>query len=104
VSDGLDEAFRSSTRLRIAAFLSGCEEAEFRAVQEYCELSAPTLSKHAAALEASGHVGIRKGHVGKTPRTWLTLTEHGRTALAGHLDELQRIAATAARHGNSHRG
>nr|WP_239148843.1 transcriptional regulator [Streptomyces sp. SID12501] len=89
--------------MRIASFLSGCEEAEFRAVQEYCELTAPTLSKHAAALEATGYVEIRKGHVGKTPRTWLTLTEQGRSALAGHLAELQCIAATAARHGNSHR-
>ncbi|WP_431954636.1 transcriptional regulator [Actinacidiphila sp. bgisy167] len=101
--DGLDEAFRSSTRLRIAAFLSGCDEAEFRAVQEYCELTAPTLSKHAAALESAGYVEVRKGHVGKTPRTWLTLTDNGRAALAGHLAELQNIAVTAARHGNDHR-
>ncbi|MFJ4842519.1 transcriptional regulator [Streptomyces sp. NPDC088746] len=103
MTDGLDEAFRSSTRLRIAAFLSGCDEAEFRAVQEYCALTAPTLSKHAAALEGAGYVEVRKGHVGKTPRTWLALTEQGRAALAGHLAELQLIADTAARHGNGHR-
>ncbi|MBX6387274.1 MAG: transcriptional regulator [Microbispora sp.] len=76
--DGLDETFRTATRLRISAFLSGCDEAEFRAVQEYCELTAPALSKNVAALEKIGYVTVRKGYVGKAPRTWLALTAKGR--------------------------
>ncbi|MEU2856450.1 transcriptional regulator [Streptomyces syringium] len=96
IEDGLDETFRTATRLRISAFLSGCDEAEFRAVQEYCELSPSALSKNVAALESAGYMTVRKGHVGKTPRTWLALTPAGRDALAGHLAALQRIAETAA--------
>jgi DNA-binding MarR family transcriptional regulator len=96
--DGLDETFRTATRLRISAFLSGCEEAEFRAVQEYGDLSPSALSKNISALEEAGYVTVRKGHVGKTPRTWLALTDVGRAALAGHLAALQQIADSAARH------
>ncbi|MFE7271146.1 transcriptional regulator [Streptomyces sp. NPDC057623] len=99
--DGLDETFRTATRLRISAFLSGCDEAEFRAVQEYCDLSPSALSKNVSALEDAGYVTVRKGHVGKTPRTWLALTPAGREALAGHLAALQHIADTAARHARS---
>ncbi|MGY5031223.1 transcriptional regulator [Streptomyces sp. 900116325] len=98
MTDELDDAFRTANRLRISAFLSGCDEAEFRAVQEYCDLSPSNLSKNVAALEELGYVKVRKGHVGKTPRTWLVLTEDGRQALAGHLAALQHIADTAARH------
>ncbi|MFF1418797.1 transcriptional regulator [Streptomyces sp. NPDC058280] len=98
MTDELNDAFRTANRLRIAAFLSGCDEAEFRAVQEYCDLSPSNLSKNITALEQLGYVAVRKGHVGKTPRTWLALTEDGRDALAGHLATLQRIADTAARH------
>jgi len=101
VTDGLDETFRTATRLRISAFLSGCDEAEFRAVQEYCDLSPSALSKNVSALEDAGYVTVRKGHVGKTPRTWLALTLAGREALAGHLAALQLIADTAARHARS---
>jgi DNA-binding MarR family transcriptional regulator len=97
MTEELDDAFRTTTRLRIAAFLSGCDEAEFRAVQDYCEVSPSNLSKNVAALEDLGYVSVRKGHVGKTPRTWLALTDAGRKALAGHLAFLQQIADAAAR-------
>jgi DNA-binding MarR family transcriptional regulator len=99
VTDGLDDAFRTVTRLRVCAFLSGCDEAEFRAVQESCELTPSALSKNVSALEDIGYVLVTKGHVGKVPRTWLSLTPAGRRTLADHLTALQRIAATAAQHG-----
>ena len=98
MTDGLDETFRTATRLRIAAFLSGCDEAEFRAVQEYGDLSPSALSKNVSAFEEAGYISVRKGHVGKTPRTWLALTDAGRAALAGHLAALQAIADSAALH------
>lgn len=98
MTDALDDAFRATVRLKIAAFLSGCDEAEFRAVREYAELSPSALSKHAAALEELGYLAIRKGYAGKTPRTWLSLTPEGRRALAGHLAALRAIAETAARY------
>ncbi|HEX6685467.1 MAG TPA: transcriptional regulator [Candidatus Limnocylindrales bacterium] len=97
--DGLDDLFLTATRLRIVAFLSGCAEAEFRAVQDYCEMTPSALSKSVAVLESAGYVAVRKGHVGKTPRTWLSLTASGGRALTTHLAALQWIADTAKSHG-----
>ncbi|MBD0692990.1 winged helix-turn-helix domain-containing protein [Streptomyces sp. CBMA123] len=90
-----DELIHQPTRLAVVAFLSGCAEAEFRAVREGCGVSESALSKVAATLEAASYLTIRRGYVGKRPRTWLRLTPEGRRALASHLAELQRIAADA---------
>jgi DNA-binding MarR family transcriptional regulator len=94
----LNDVFRTVTRIRIVAFLSGCDEAEFGAVQEYCDLSPSNLSKNVSALEGIGYVTSRKGYVGKKPRTWLALTDGGRSALVSHMAALQEIADSAARH------
>ncbi len=97
MSGDIDDAFRTTHRLRLAAFLSGCDEAEFQAVQRHCGLSASHLSKLAADLHDQGYVAVRKGHVGKVPRTWLALTDDGRRALGDHLAALQEIASNVAR-------
>ncbi|MFQ6398237.1 transcriptional regulator [Nocardia sp. KC 131] len=94
-SGELDPAFRSASRIRVAAYLSGCDEAEFQAVQTYCELTPSNLSKLVSAMEEIGYVSARKGYVGKTPRTWLALTALGRSALAAHLNTLKKIAESA---------
>ena len=45
-----------------------------------------------STLEQAGYVKVRKGYVGKRPRTWLSLTRNGRTAYTGHLAALREIA------------
>lgn len=90
-ASGLDETFATMPKLKAAAFLAGCGEAEFAAVAEACELSAATLSKAATALETAGYVRIRKGYLGRRPRTWLALTPAGRTAFEGHLAALDAL-------------
>lgn len=87
----LDEAFATMPKLKTAAFLAGCGEAEFGTVTQACELSPATLSKAATALEAAGYVRVRKGYLGKRPRTWLSLTMAGRTSFEGHLAALDAL-------------
>ncbi|MET8622895.1 transcriptional regulator [Kitasatospora sp. NPDC004669] len=84
------------------AFLGACREAEFGAVRDHCEVSDSVLSKAAAALEEVGYLAVKKGYVGKRPRTWLAATREGRAALAAHLAELQRIVAAAEAAGARH--
>ncbi|WP_328333835.1 MULTISPECIES: winged helix-turn-helix domain-containing protein [unclassified Streptomyces] len=91
----LDETIQHPTRLAVAAFLSACDEADFAAVRDGCQVSDSVLSKTASALEAAGYLDIRKGHVGKRPRTWLSLSPTGRQALDDHLTALQDIVAAA---------
>ncbi|MEE4495619.1 winged helix-turn-helix domain-containing protein [Streptomyces sp. BE230] len=91
----LDEVVHHPSRLAVAAFLSACAEADFATVRDRCGLSDSALSKIATALEAPGYVHIRKGHVGRRPRTWLSLTPAGRDALVRHVAALQAIAESA---------
>ena len=89
----LDELIHAPVRLSIVATLAQVDEAEFAHVRDTVEVSDSVLSKQATQLEAAGYVKIRKGYVGKRPRTWLSLTPAGRTAYTGHLEALRAIAA-----------
>ncbi|WP_248963680.1 winged helix-turn-helix domain-containing protein [Sphaerisporangium perillae] len=89
----LDPAIHAPARLRVMSLLAAVEEAEFSFVRDEVEVSDSVLSKHAAALEAAGYVVIRKGHVGKRPRTWLKLSPAGRQAYRAHVAALQEIVA-----------
>lgn len=95
----LESGLQHPTRLSVVAFLSGCGEAEFKAVRDGLELSDSALSKTIATLESAGYLSVRKGFVGRRPRTWLALTAEGRRRLAEHLAALQRIAEQARGHG-----
>jgi DNA-binding MarR family transcriptional regulator len=78
-------------RLSILACLAQVEEADFSFVAKLVEISAPTCSKHLTVLEDAGYVTVRKGAVGRRPRTWLALTPAGRQALTEYLTALQAI-------------
>jgi DNA-binding MarR family transcriptional regulator len=88
----LDEVIHAPVRLSIVAALAQVDEAEFAHVRATIEVSDSVLSKQATQLESAGYVKIRKGYVGKRPRTWLSLTTAGRAAYTRHLNALRAIA------------
>jgi DNA-binding MarR family transcriptional regulator len=90
-----DPVIVTTTRLSIVALLAAAEEMEFAAVRDAVGLSDSALSKQASALEAARYVRIRKGYVGKRPRTWLSLTALGRHQFAQHVAALNAIVAQA---------
>lgn len=87
----LDPVIHAPARLQIVSLLAAATEAEFAFVRDSLEISDSVLSKHAAALEKAGYVEIRKGYVGKRPRTWLRLSAQGRRAFTAYVDALQQI-------------
>jgi DNA-binding MarR family transcriptional regulator len=87
----LDEYLSLPIRLSIAAALAKVDEAEFAAVRDIIEASDPVLSKQVSVLENAGYVNIKKGYIGKRPRTWLSLTAEGRAALSHHLTALHAL-------------
>jgi DNA-binding MarR family transcriptional regulator len=91
----LDDTFSSAVRLRICAYLSGCEEADFKAVQQFCDLTQPNLSKNLTALADRDYVHIRKVASGRYTKTRLRLTTRGHAALQSHVAALQDIVTTA---------
>ena len=94
----LDPLIHAPTRLSIMALLAGVTEAEFATVRDSVGVSDSVLSKQASLLEAASYLTIRKGYVGKRPRTWLSLTPAGREAFDAHVAALQRIVAQADGH------
>lgn len=88
----LDDTIHSPVRFSIVTTLAGSDEVEFSAVRDGVEVSDSVLSRQVSTLEGAGYVKVRKGYVGKRPRTWLSLTAAGRRALAAHLDALREIA------------
>lgn len=93
---GLDDVIHAPIRFSIMATLSAVDKAEFSLVRDTVEISDSALSKQATVLEQAGYVRIKKGYVGKRPRTWLSLTAAGRTAYAAHVTALTTIARSLA--------
>ncbi|GAT69752.1 arsR family transcriptional regulator [Planomonospora sphaerica] len=89
----LDPVIHAPVRLQIVALLAAADEAEFGFVRDQVGVSDSVLSKHASALEGAGYVEIRKGYIGKRPRTWLKLSLQGRRAYTLHVAALQTIVA-----------
>jgi DNA-binding MarR family transcriptional regulator len=94
----LEEVFTSAVRLRMCAYLSGCEEADFKAVQDYCQLTQPNLSKNVTVLVERGYVEVSKVASGRYTKTRLRLTDIGQSALDGHVAALQAIVDRARSH------
>lgn len=88
---GLDPTIHAPIRLRICAFLSPLEEAEFRVIREELAVSESVLSKHMARLEAAGYIRIHKD-VMDARRSWAALTPPGRRALSEHVRALRKLA------------
>lgn len=88
----LDEVIHAPVRFSITAALTTVDEADFATVRDAVEVSDSVLSKQVATLEAAGYVKVRKGYVGRRPRTWLSLTRRGRAAYEAHLAALREIA------------
>ncbi|WP_333617791.1 winged helix-turn-helix domain-containing protein [Dietzia sp.] len=88
----LDDVIHSPVRLSIVASLNTVEEADFATVRDAVEVSDSTLSKQVSALEKAGYVRVKKGFVGKRPRTRLSLTKEGVAAFHRHLEALRAIA------------
>ena len=82
----IDEVIHAPVRFSIVAALAQADEAEFAAVRDAVQ------SKQVTILEAAGYVVVRKGYVGKRPRTWLRLSKTGAVALQEHLAALRAIA------------
>jgi DNA-binding MarR family transcriptional regulator len=92
---GPDPVINTTTRLSLMAVVAGVQEVEFAAARDASGLSDSVVSKQAMALEAAGYMTLRKGHVGRRPRTWLSLTPAGRQALRRHITALRRIVDLA---------
>lgn len=91
----LSETLHQPVRFSIAAALAATESMDFGTLRDRIQVSDSVLSKQISLLEQAEIVQVKKGFVGKRPRTWLTLTKTGRAAWTDHLAALQEIAGGA---------
>lgn len=91
----LNDHLTHPVRFSLVAALAATDEIEFATVRDHLQVSDSVLSRQASALEAEGIVRIRKGFVGKRPRTWFSLTPSGRRTWEAHLATLREIAGGA---------
>ena len=82
---GREPVFETGPRLALCALLQGADWVDFRTAREMLGVADSALSKHSRTLEDAGYLEVRKGSVGRRPRTWFRLTPAGRTALRSHL-------------------
>jgi DNA-binding HxlR family transcriptional regulator len=99
-----DPLIHPITRLSICGLLAaGADWVEFAALRDAAGISDSVLSKQSRVLEDAGYLEVRKGAVGRRPRTWFRLTAQGRHALEGHLAWLAQLeeAVSGGRAGNA---
>jgi DNA-binding MarR family transcriptional regulator len=92
-----DELIHAPTRLAIVSLLAAAQWAAFSYIRDELGLSDSALSKQLSILESAGYVEIRKGFVGKRPRTSASLSSAGRQAFDQHVVALQQILARSQR-------
>ena len=92
-----DPLIHPITRLSICGLLAaGADWVEFAALRDAAGISDSVLSKQSRVLEDAGYLEVRKGSVGRRPRTWFRLTAEGRQAVQGHLAWLSQLEEAVA--------
>jgi DNA-binding MarR family transcriptional regulator len=97
VTARLDPLIHPISRLSICGLLAaGADWVEFAALRDAAGISDSVLSKQSRVLEDAGYVEVRKGAIGRRPRTWFRLTTQGRHAVEGHLAWLAQLQETVS--------
>ena len=87
-----DPLIHPITRLSICGLLAaGADWVEFAALRDAAGISDSVLSKQSRVLEDAGYVEVRKGAIGRRPRTWFRLTAQGRQAFQDHMAWLAQL-------------
>lgn len=87
----LNDQFSNPIRLSLMAALMRVDEIDFQTLRDALEISDSAMSKQIGLLETCRYIHVRKGFVGKRPRTWLSSTPAGRKAFTAHVAALQRV-------------
>ena len=94
-TNGIDDVVHQRHRLGILTIAAESKRVEFGYLREALDLTGGNLSRHLTVLVDAGLLDMEKGYDGKRPRTWVSITQAGRTALA---TEIAALRALVARH------
>ncbi len=88
---GLDDTVHQKARLGILAVVAEGGHADFPYLKDVLGLTDGNLGRHLEVLAGSGLVHVEKGFVGRRPRTRVTITRAGRTALEAELRAMRDL-------------
>jgi DNA-binding MarR family transcriptional regulator len=91
----LDPAIHQPARLGILTAAAEVKRIDFVSLRKLLDLTDGNLSRHLATLEDAGYVKVEKTFEGRKPRTWISATRAGRTALAREIAALREIVEAA---------
>lgn len=86
--DPIDPLVTSRVRAGVLAWLSDRDAGDFTELAAALALANNTLSSHLQRLEGAGYIELKRGFLGRKPRTRVVLTGAGRTAWLEHLQRL----------------
>jgi len=87
----IDATIHAPTRLKILAYLSIVESADFTFLLNQTGLTRGNLSPNLRKLEEAGYVSITKEFVERVPRTLVRLTDEGRKAIQEYRENMQEV-------------
>jgi DNA-binding MarR family transcriptional regulator len=87
----LDEVVHQRSRLGILVVLRELQRADFSYLKSRLKLTDGNLGQHIEILARHGLVSVRKGHEQKRPRTWVSITRKGESALADEVKILKQL-------------
>ncbi len=93
-SPRLDPVIHAEARLRVMstlALLGPDDQLSFTRLQEVLQMTAGNLSTHNRKLEDAGYLQITKVIEGRSPVTYLALTDQGRAAFAAYRKALSQF-------------
>jgi DNA-binding MarR family transcriptional regulator len=90
-TNGLEDVVHQRVRLGILAIAHEARQVEFGFLRTTLQLTAGNLGQHLTVLEKADLIHIEKGYEGKRPRTWVSLTAAGQTALREEISHLKQL-------------
>ena len=87
--DDIDALIHERVRLGIMSALAAAPEMTFTELRDMLKVTDGNLSVHARVLEKGGYLRIKKGFVGRRPRTTLALSAKGKEAFKRYIARLE---------------
>jgi len=87
----INRLIHEPVRLKVLAFLSLLESADFTFLVSRLDLTMGNLSAHISKLQEAGYVEVKKGYKDNRPQTMISLSEAGRYAFQEYRQQMLQI-------------
>lgn len=87
----IDRMIHEPARLKIMAFLSVLESADFTFLVSRLDLTMGNLSAHISKLQEAGYIDVEKRFKGNRPQTLISLTPKGADAFSSYREGMLQL-------------